>query len=130
MSKTGRKWLRTEWSHPDCVRAEDIPYDSTQSIKDVIDGDSSSPYIKISNDYTADDKPYIFATAATIDILVFLPQASISEKRIYTIKQISGSKKVFIVAYGSETIDGETTQSLKINDTIKIMCDGIRWYII
>ena len=37
MSKTGRKWLKTNWSDSDCVRAEDIPYDEENSIKDKID---------------------------------------------------------------------------------------------
>jgi hypothetical protein len=37
MSKTGRKWLETNWDDPDCVRAQDIPYDSTNSVKDKID---------------------------------------------------------------------------------------------
>lgn len=37
MSKTGRKWLKRNWSDSDCVRAQDIPYDATNSIKDKID---------------------------------------------------------------------------------------------
>jgi len=37
MSKTGRKWLKTNWSDSDCVRAQDIPYDEENSIKDKID---------------------------------------------------------------------------------------------
>lgn len=37
MSKTGRKWLETNWADPDCVRAQDIPYSETESIKDRLD---------------------------------------------------------------------------------------------
>lgn len=37
MSKTGRKWLKTDWSDTDCVRAADIPYDVANSVKDKID---------------------------------------------------------------------------------------------
>lgn len=37
MSKTGRKWLKRNWSDTDCVRAQDIPYDSGNSVKDKID---------------------------------------------------------------------------------------------
>ena len=37
MSKTGRKWLNRDWSDDDCVRAQDIPYDSEKSVKDKID---------------------------------------------------------------------------------------------
>ena len=37
MSKTGRKWLKTSWSDPDCVRAQDIPLSATESVKDRLD---------------------------------------------------------------------------------------------
>lgn len=37
MSKTGRKWLKTNWSDADCVRAEDIPFDNLNSIKGMME---------------------------------------------------------------------------------------------
>ncbi len=37
MSKTGRKWLKTSWTDPDCVRAQDIPLSATESVKDRLD---------------------------------------------------------------------------------------------
>jgi len=37
MSKTGRKWLKTSWADPDCVRAQDIPLSATESVKDRLD---------------------------------------------------------------------------------------------
>lgn len=37
MSKTGRKWLKTNWSDSDCVRAEDIPFDNLNSIKGMME---------------------------------------------------------------------------------------------
>jgi hypothetical protein len=37
MSKTGRKWLKRDWSDSDCVRAQDIPYSESESIKDRLD---------------------------------------------------------------------------------------------
>jgi hypothetical protein len=29
--KTGRKWLKRNWSDSDCVRAQDIPYDAASA---------------------------------------------------------------------------------------------------
>ena len=37
VSKAGRKWLKRNWSDSDCVRAQDIPYDAANSVKDKID---------------------------------------------------------------------------------------------
>lgn len=37
MSKTGRKWLKRNWSDSDCVRAQDIPYSESESIKARLD---------------------------------------------------------------------------------------------
>jgi len=37
MSKTGRKWLKTNWSDSDCVRAQDIPFDNVNSIKGMME---------------------------------------------------------------------------------------------
>lgn len=34
--KTKRKWIILDYNTPDALRAEDIPYDSTQSVKDAI----------------------------------------------------------------------------------------------
>ena len=37
MSKTGRKWLNTNWSDADCVRAQDIPFDNANSIRGIME---------------------------------------------------------------------------------------------
>jgi len=34
--KTRRQWIQLDYSHPDALRAEDIPYDATMSVYDAI----------------------------------------------------------------------------------------------
>ncbi len=36
MAKTGRKWIIRDWNDQQCLRAEDIPVNSTQSILDAL----------------------------------------------------------------------------------------------
>ena len=37
MGKTKRKWIKLDYTDPDALRAEDIPYDGTDDIKTKID---------------------------------------------------------------------------------------------
>lgn len=37
MGKLSRKWINFGWGSNDCVRAEDVPYDSSYSIKSKMD---------------------------------------------------------------------------------------------
>jgi len=37
MGKVKRKWVELDYSHPDSLRAQDIPYDSSYSVKEAID---------------------------------------------------------------------------------------------
>jgi hypothetical protein len=37
MAKTKRRWIQLDFSNADSLRAQDIPYDASRSIKDVID---------------------------------------------------------------------------------------------
>ena len=40
--KTKRKWIVLNWNSDGCLRAEDIPYNSAESIKDKIDSFSKA----------------------------------------------------------------------------------------
>jgi len=44
MAKTKRKWIRLDWNDPDALRAQDIPYDANNSIKDKIDAIPTSSF--------------------------------------------------------------------------------------
>ena len=57
MSKTGRKWLKTSWADPDCVRAQDIPLSATESVKDRLDNiyQKSETYSKDEVDYLVEN---------------------------------------------------------------------------
>ena len=51
MGKTKRKWIRLDFSDPDALRAEDIPYDSSNSIKDKLD-ESGGNFVELSGTQT------------------------------------------------------------------------------
>lgn len=74
---------------------------------------------------------YIFADATAGNITINLPPASLSAKRILTIKLISSSNSVTADGNGSETIDGATTQSISTQYSFfTIKCNGTTWYIV
>jgi len=60
---------------------------------------------------------------------VNLPPVSSNVDRIYTIKNIN-TGTITVDADGSETIDGDLTQDLFYNDSMKIGSDGTAWYIL
>ena len=70
------------------------------------------------------------ATAATFTIT--LPTAIGISGRIYNIKKIdSTGNAVTVDANASETIDGDLTKSLNLqNESITIQSNGTSWYII
>lgn len=63
---------------------------------------------------------------------VTLPAAANSKYQIYEIKKIDTSGiDVLIDGNGAETIDGDTTKSLNLqNEAITIQSNGTSWYII
>jgi hypothetical protein len=63
------------------------------------------------------------------DKIVTLPTAVGIEGKVYTIKNINASD-VTITPDGSETIDGETTQTISQWSAIKIISDGSQWLVI
>ena len=61
-----------------------------------------------------------------------LPKASESVGKFMTFKKTDGiTTTVTIDGYGSETIDGSTTQTLvDENEVLRIYCDGTEWHIV
>lgn len=66
------------------------------------------------------------------DISLTLPQASLNTGKVYYIKKISsGSDKISIDGYAAETIDGDATFNLFIqNSALRLICDGSNWVIL
>jgi hypothetical protein len=60
---------------------------------------------------------------------VNLPSAANYPNKVYYIVNVS-SGVITVDAYGSETINGETTQDLYENDSMQIVSDGTGWVII
>jgi len=50
MSKTKRKWIVLDWLIDGCLRAQDIPYSESQSIKEAIDGIIFGKYYQFAKD--------------------------------------------------------------------------------
>lgn len=83
-------------------------------------------------DYTATAlNDVILADATSGNVVITLPPVSGNTGVHYTIKRIDGSANTVTVdGDGSETIDGETTQTLLEHDSITVICDGTEWWII
>lgn len=120
MAKTKRKWLVLDWASDGCIRAQDIPFNETQSIKDKIDAVvntidsitiSENPWITKTTDYTATANDKILADSSSAAFTITLP-ASPSLNDVIEIADIagqfspSGSKNV-TVARNSKKIMGE-----------------------
>jgi len=45
MSKTKRRWVELDFTNPDSLRAQDIPYSASLSVKDAIDRDSAGNFV-------------------------------------------------------------------------------------
>lgn len=74
---------------------------------------------------------FLVSTAGT-NRTITLPTASANDGREVTIKKTdSGTGTVIIDGEGSETIDGDLTQTLYFqNGTVKIICNGTAWFIV
>lgn len=89
MARIGRRWIQLNWSNSECLRAEDIPYSSTQSIKQKIDSMSSGG--SVSGIHIFPDEIYIDDNSADIDysrINSYIPViqfTSVSSGKIYFI---------------------------------------------
>lgn len=79
MGKTKRKWLVLDWNQPGCLRAEDIPFDYTQSIKDAMTPSIFGTY------YSHDERDWETSTTSTTlqqKILMQTPDLPPGEYRI------------------------------------------------
>jgi hypothetical protein len=47
MGKRDRRFIQLDWTEPNCLRAQDIPYNDTLSIKGKIDSLGEGAYMKI-----------------------------------------------------------------------------------
>ena len=64
-------------------------------------------------------------------VTVLLPAASGCDSRELTVKKLGTTAAIVVDGNGSETIDGETTQTIGIQyDAMHIICDGTGWWII
>lgn len=83
--------------------------------------------------YTAADECVILCDATSASFTITLPAAAGVTGRVYHIKKIAGSDMKVITVDGnsSETIDGQTTQTISsLYDSLMIVCDGSNWYIL
>lgn len=78
-----------------------------------------------------DDARTVLMTTSTTDKTVTLPTASDNANRIITVKKVDSDSGIVIVeGEGAETIEGESSISLSVqNDAITVQCDGIDWLI-
>lgn len=74
---------------------------------------------------------YFTVEPITVDITITLPDVTTVRGKIYSFKHIGAtSKKVTIDCYGSDEIDGETSQDMRIEDNLVVISDGTNWRII
>lgn len=87
---------------------------------------TSAAYTALADDFT------ILCDATSAGITINLPQAVTAKYRVYNIKKIDSSgNSVTIDGFGSETIDGSTTQVTSTQYVhFTIQSNGIAWYII
>jgi len=86
----------------------------------------------ITSDYTIEPEyELILCNASSTDITVTMPAVASENGSRYYIKRIDDSaNSVTVDGHGSETIDGQYTQSLSHRDCILVVCDGTSWHII
>lgn len=84
------------------------------------------------NNYTiTSDDMVVLCNATSADITITLPNSSSASGYIFYIKRIDSSPNTVTVdGNGSQTIDGQTTQTLNQYDSIQIVSDGTNWSII
>jgi hypothetical protein len=79
--------------------------------------------------YTAGVETNIIADTTSGNITINLPAVANNAKKQYTIKNV-GTGSVTLDPNASETIDGSTTLIINTQyDAVKILCDGIDWWI-
>jgi hypothetical protein len=100
----------------------------------IISAQIKEPTIKIiSPSYTASSYTVILVDDDTVggDVLISLPDSSISTENQYTIKKLGTTGIVTIDPYLSQLIDGELIfELLEEKESIRIFCDGVNWHII
>lgn len=70
-------------------------------------------------------------TTGSADLNLYLPLATSCSGRIYNIKNKQDNKSCIINAYSGDTIDNETTQTIKKDECITIQSDGgTDWLVI
>ena len=72
----------------------------------------------------------IVVDASSGTVTITLPTAVGIGGRMYTVKCIDDTNTVTVTGDGSETIDGETAQTLNQWDSMRIVSDGENWLII
>jgi hypothetical protein len=80
----------------------------------------------LSNDYI------VLADATAADIVLDLPPAADNTGALVTVKKTDASANTVTVdADDAETIDGATTKVLTTQyETIRLVCDGVEWWVI
>ena len=91
-------------------------------------GSTQYPVTSITETYTVVANDY-FINCTANSFTVNLPSASSLVGKVYQIKN-SGTGTITVDANGSQTIDGDLTQSLAQDESITIISDGSNWYII
>lgn len=94
----------------------------------IVSGSLSTGYIEKSDSYTITQNDHtINCTTGTFNIT--LPTAVGISGRIYNIKN-TGTGVITVICDGSETIDGETTQTITQWENLKIQSTATGWIII
>lgn len=81
------------------------------------------------DDYTATINDEIIIVNGT-DKTVTLPAASTATGLVLYLKNINATTTLTVDANASETIDGDTSISIPINNCAQLICDGVQWWII
>jgi hypothetical protein len=93
----------------------------TVAIREV---DESGPVLD--NDYI------VLVDATSAAVVLDLPSATTNEGALVTVKKIdAGVNTVTVEPNASETIDGATNKALTTQyETLRIVCDGVEWWVI
>jgi len=102
--------------------------DATITGSIILNGSFSGAYRAITAIRTLDTTDYLVDCTSNT-FTVTLPTAVGSTGRIYIIKN-SGSGIITIATTSSQTVDGETTQTLTQWDALAVMSTGTGWIII
>jgi hypothetical protein len=97
MGKTKRRWIDLDFASADALRAQDIPYDASDSIKDKLDalsgagGVDTIPISAVTSDVTLTSAEfgYLIRYTGNTSAVINLPTDSNIEENYYRIKNIS-----------------------------------------